>query len=100
MKEWEMREYLKARYNGKYHGTLVDEMSSQQVYCVYTNVKRMEKKYAERCTCNTTTPVTGMSHIVNTDNGDYVDVESDEFFTKEEYDSMMSSTESYKCEDK
>lgn len=90
MKEWEMRKYLKARYNGKYRGKLVDEMSSQQVYCVYMNVKRMEKKYAERCAHNTATPVTGKSHIVVTDSGDYADVESDEFFTKEEYDSMFN----------
>ena len=82
----EMRQFLKTRYNGKYRGTLVDDMPDRQVWCVYNSVKHREESMTNVEVVKEQ-QVVETPHVLQLDNGDYV-IDGEEYLTKEEYESM------------
>ena len=77
------REYLRQRYNGKYHGVYVDDMKDAQIHAIYnTIVNRKESDSNVVCIpqYSRTTPsvvyVNGEKHMLK-DNGEYEVIEYD-----------------------
>ena len=85
---FEMKDYLRSKYNGIYNGKSVDEMSDKQVFAIYNSLINREKKTVS---VDKVDDVSNQQHdtiIFSDDKSSVINTETDEYFTKEEWEKM------------